>query len=1184
MTARGGGEPRSTDGGGGAAKDSGRAVDGVPPSNEEPHVGGAPRDEGDDHARVSSAAWTSPVEDRSVVRGRPARRGGGGGGGGGDRARDASSRDRAAKGDHGSRSPRRSSRGGVSPSPPPSVTRRDVYALETLSVGLPAGLANPTASCVHTSGPAPDEEHERTSKDLSEYHLAKHQRSRLHHHADHHATHVQHHHHQQDPGGDASPATPGDESTQLATTQPLMHSPKMPQPPITPEAAAEAARLVRVAEMLQTGGRAEEALAAIDTALTLAPGNLDAVTKRGLCFQALGALHDAYNAYDCVIRREPNHALACRALGSLFQTYGMLAEAADAFRRSLRTNPGDAPTRERLAATLTDLGTRVKVLGAPAQAVAHYREAAATDPRYSPAFYNLGVVMSELGRHDEALECYARAIEVNPAHAEAHCNVGVIKKYRGDVTGAIEAYERCLAVNPNHALGRGNLSIALGDRATAIKASGDVALAVRTYERALTLDPNSAEAMYNLGVAQAEIGELDRATIAYESTLRLRPHCAEAWNNLGVLHRERNNVERAVECYRRAVAINPSFAQPLNNLGVVYTMQGQARMALEALQRAVAAAPTYAVAHNNLGVLLRDTGDVPEALEAYGECARHSPDHRNAEQNYLLGLNYVLSGERREVCEAHASWGARFAAATRRTDGEPPLAPRRLRDDDWGAGEGGTGEAKFGGEVGGGGTRAVSTPSARSFGLAAVDSDDDDSESNPRVRGSNPSSEDETDDVGAANARSPKSSKSSKSEGANKRGRRLVVGYVSPDMYTHSVSYFAHAPLSAHDPSRVRVIVYSATPRADAMTQTLKQRVAAIDGTWRDVQHLTERQLAEAIRADGVDILVELTGHTANNRLGAMALRPAPVQVTWIGYPNSTGLAEIDYRITDAVCDPHDTTQTFTETLVRLPGCFLSYTPSVEAPAVAPAPCLTSGYVTFGCFNTLAKVTPDVRSRWARIMREVPNSRLLLKAKPFACQTIQQRFLAAMAAEGVESWRVDLFPLTGGTGAHLSVYGTVDIALDTFPYAGTTTTCESLWMGVPVLTARGKCHAQNVGASLLSAVGGLEEFVATDEDDYVRRAVRLAGDHARLAAVRSGLRARMASSGGLCDARSFMRGVEERYAEMWRRWCEREVERESGRVEEGVRDDAWKGGRNGKKKGSGSECSTDDQRSPSASR
>ena len=240
------------------------------------------------------------------------------------------------------------------------------------------------------------------------------------------------------------------------------------------------------------------------------------------------------------------------------------------------------------------------------------------------------------------------------------------------------------------------------------------------------------------------------------------------------------------------------------------------------------------------------------------------------------------------------------------------------------------------------------------------------------------------------------------------------------------------------------------------------------------------------------------------------------------------------------------------------------------------------GYVTFGCFNTLAKVTPDVRSRWARIMREVPNSRLLLKAKPFACQTIQQRFLAAMTAEGVESWRVDLFPLTGGTGQHLSVYGTVDIALDTFPYAGTTTTCESLWMGVPVLTAKGKCHAQNVGASLLKKVGGLEEFVADDEDDYVRSRGEARGN---LRAPRGGAwRVEGADGVGRRVVRLASRSHagRRRYAEMWRRWCEHEVGRERG--ERDGDDQPWKGGMNGKKKGSGSECSTDDQRSPSARR
>ena len=237
--------------------------------------------------------------------------------------------------------------------------------------------------------------------------------------------------------------------------------------------------------------------------------------------------------------------------------------------------------------------------------------------------------------------------------------------------------------------------------------------------------------MYNLGVAQAEIGEIDRAIISYETTLKLRPQCAEAWNNLGVLHREKNNVERAVECYVRAVSINPNFAQPLNNIGILYTLQGRARAALEALQRAVAADPTYAVAQNNLGVLLRDTGDIPEALEAYRACAALEPDNRNATQNYLLGLNYVQPGESEEVCAAHLAWGERF----RETVGKP--LPEREFDPETDPGAG-----------------------------AAVGS-----------------------------------------------RRRLVVGYVSPDLYTHSVSYLRRAPLTHHDPNRVRMIVYSATPR-----------------------------------------------------------------------------------------------------------------------------------------------------------------------------------------------------------------------------------------------------------------------------------------------------------------------------------------------------------------------------------
>jgi len=371
--------------------------------------------------------------------------------------------------------------------------------------------------------------------------------------------------------------------------------------------------------------------------------------------------------------------------------------------------------------------------------------------------------------------------------------------------------------------------------------------------------------------------------------------------------------------------------------------------------------------------------------------------------------------------------------------------------------------------------------------------------------------------------------------GRSSPGGRLTVGYVSPDLYLHSVSYFAEAPLRWHDPARVRVVVYSVTPRPDAKTALLREAVERAHGAgaWRDAAALTDDALAARVREDGVDVLVELTGHTAHNRLGVMARRPAPVQVTWIGYPNSTGLREVDYRLTDAECDPEDTSQTFVEELVRLPGCFLCYTPAADAPPVARLPALSSGFVTFGSFNALAKVTPAVRSLWARVLRAVPGSRLLVKAKPFVCDAIRGRFVQQMEQEGVDPARVDLLPQQALTRDHLASYSTMDVSLDTFPYAGTTTTCESLFMGVPCLTLGGKCHAHNVGVSLMKAVG-LDEFVARSEDDYVRVAQEVAADLSGLGRLREGLRGAMLAS-PLCDAPRFVRGLEETYEALWAR-------------------------------------------------
>ncbi|KDD72190.1 hypothetical protein H632_c3724p0, partial [Helicosporidium sp. ATCC 50920] len=302
--------------------------------------------------------------------------------------------------------------------------------------------------------------------------------------------------------------------------------------------------------------------------------------------------------------------------------------------------------------------------------------------------------------------------------------------------------------------------------------------------------------------------------------------------------------------------------------------------------------------------------------------------------------------------------------------------------------------------------------------------------------------------------------------------------------------------------------------------------------------------LARQIREDRVDILVELTGHTANNRLGTVVRRPAPVQVTWIGYPNSTGLREVDYRFTDGVCDPEDTLQTYSEELVRLRPCFLCYTPAIDAPPAAPSPALRDGFVTFGSFNALAKETPEVLAAWARILRRVPASRLILKNKPFACAAVQAQYWAFFESRGVARHRVDLLPLAAANADHLSQYALLDVSLDPWPYAGTTTTAESLFMGVPCLTRRGRCHAHNVGVSLLSVLGLARDWVARDDDEYVDMAVAWAARLPELARLREGLRERMLGS-RLCDGPGFVRDLEDVYHGLWDRWLKAQEKGES---------------------------------------
>ncbi len=356
-------------------------------------------------------------------------------------------------------------------------------------------------------------------------------------------------------------------------------------------------------------------------------------------------------------------------------------------------------------------------------------------------------------------------------------------------------------------------------------------------------------------------------------------------------------------------------------------------------------------------------------------------------------------------------------------------------------------------------------------------------------------------------------------------GRRVRVGYVSPNFSRHSVGYFMTPVIAHHDRDRFEVYCYYSHALSDDTTDRVRQLA---DG-WRDIVHLDDDTVARMVRADGIDILVDLAGHSKGNRLGVFARKPAPVQMTWLGYPDTTGLAAIDYRITDRIADPQpEADRWHTERLLRMDDLFLTYQPPEDSPPGAARDAPASG-VVFGSFNNLAKLNEPTVRLWSQILSAVPDSRLVIKAGSLSYQGAVERFTDCLEGHGVDADRVELLGWVQGRREHLALYDQVDIALDTFPYNGTTTTCEALWMGVPVVSLAGDAHMSRVGATLLRSVG-LDDLVAASGEDYMRIAVELAQDAGRRRALRTGLRARMQSS-PLLDHRAFTRKLERRFLE-----------------------------------------------------
>jgi len=356
--------------------------------------------------------------------------------------------------------------------------------------------------------------------------------------------------------------------------------------------------------------------------------------------------------------------------------------------------------------------------------------------------------------------------------------------------------------------------------------------------------------------------------------------------------------------------------------------------------------------------------------------------------------------------------------------------------------------------------------------------------------------------------------------------KTLRIGYVSPDFSRSSVAFFVEPVLQNHNFDLFEIYCYANVNQPDDVTQ----RFQSFNIQWVDTMLMTDDQMASTIVQDKIDILVDLCGHFSGNRLGVFARQPAPIQVTWLGYPNTTGLSSIQYRLTDAIADPNKDAY-YSEKLIRLPSPFLCYRPIENSPDISPLPALNNGFVTLGSLNNLAKINASTIQTWAKILNQLPHARLLFKGRPFIDTDTQNRFQQKFEKFGITPDRLIFRPYEKKITSHLMTYHDIDLALDSFPYHGTTTTCDALWMGVPVIILCGNKHASRVGATLLSAVG-LTDFITHSIEEYIEKTIQIGQDFQLLKTVRGHLRSVMANS-PLMDAKALTQNVEFAYQQMW---------------------------------------------------
>ena len=862
--------------------------------------------------------------------------------------------------------------------------------------------------------------------------------------------------------------------------------------------------------------------------------SIDQALQQGVAAHKEGKLEDAERLYRAILQAQANHPDANHNLGVLAVSVGKSLDALPLFKLALEANPKlerfwlsyiDALIKLERFDEAQRVLVEAEKSGVSPETLEVLHQQIRTSPPEDKKNTKKGLTLSEkrkrLAERKKSKKRKAQGGSSGAAPSQDQIN-HVLGHYQAGRFGEAEALATLLIqLFPKHPFGAKALGVVL-------RQTGRLAESLAPMQLAVTLSPQDSEAHNNLGVTLKELGKLDEAEASYRKAIALKPDYAEAHSNLGNRLKELGKLDEAEASYRNAIAFEPDYAEAHSNLGNSLKELGKLDASEASCRQAIAFKPDYAEAHSNLGNTLKELGKLDEAEASYRKAIALKPDYAEAYSNLgnaLKELGKLDEAEasyrqaialKSDYAEAHSNLGVTLTELGKLDEAEASYRQAIALKPDY---------ARAHSNLGNSLTELGRLDEAEASYRQAIALKPDFIQAHDNLlmlTGSmlfnevlyKESAADFTKAIDGAIA-------SRFNTWLHSRDREsLRIGFVSGDLRSHPVGYFIESLLMELQSSPVELFAYPTTSESDAVTT----RIKPLFDKWSPLVGLDDDEAAQKIYGDGIHILIDLSGHTAKNRLPIFARKPAPIQISWLGYFASTGLPEIDYILGDPYVTPLTDADHFVETIWQLPETYLCFTPPDDELAVASLPASTNGFITFGCFNNLSRMTDEVVAVRAAILHAVPESKLFLKDKQLDHEAGRSRVLSRFAAFNIEANRLVLKGKSSRI-QYFSCYNRVDIALSPFPYGGGTTSVEGLWMGVPVIAKKGNHFLSHLG-ECIAHNSGLSDWIAVDNEDYVKKAVAFSSDLQSLSALRRGMREQILNT-PLLDAPRFARHFEE---------------------------------------------------------